>query len=60
MRLAKDLAHAGVASRRAAEAIVAAGRVTVDGDVVTDPAFGVDERSAVTVDGLAVAPDRRL
>jgi 23S rRNA pseudouridine2605 synthase len=59
MRLAKYLAHAGVASRRAAEQIVAAGRVTVDGERVTDPAFGVDERSAVAVDGRAVAPEQR-
>ena len=31
MRLAKYLAHAGVASRRAAEALIAAGRVSVEG-----------------------------
>ena len=54
MRLAKFLAHAGVASRRAAEAIIADGRVTVDGEVVTDPARDVDERSGVTVDGEPV------
>ena len=51
MRLAKFLAHAGVASRRAAEDIVRAGRVTVGGDVVTDPARDVDELSQVAVDG---------
>jgi 23S rRNA pseudouridine2605 synthase len=59
MRLAKYLAHAGVASRRASETIVAAGRVTVDGQKVTDPAFGVDERSTVMVDGREVAPEAR-
>src|SRR5919199_716525 len=37
MRLAKHLAHAGVASRRAAEAMIAAGRVTVDGATVGGP-----------------------
>ena len=60
MRLAKHLAHAGVASRRAAEDIIAAGRVTVDGDVVTDPARGVTGVEAITVDGrpLAGAPHR--
>jgi 23S rRNA pseudouridine2605 synthase len=51
MRLAKYLAHAGVASRRAAEDIVRAGRVTVAGEVVTDPARDVDESSRVAVDG---------
>ena len=44
MRLAKYLAHAGVASRRAAEQLVFAGRVTVGGEVVRDPARDVDER----------------
>ena len=57
MRLAKFLAHAGVASRRAAEAIVAEGRVTVDGEVVTDPARDVDETSGVALDGRPVAPE---
>jgi len=51
LRLAKYLAHAGVASRRAAEQMIAAGRVSVGGDVVTDPARDVDDASAVSVDG---------
>jgi 23S rRNA pseudouridine2605 synthase len=57
MRLAKFLAHAGVASRRAAEGIVAEGRVTVDGEVVTDPARDVDETSGVALDGRTVVPE---
>lgn len=57
MRLAKYLAHAGVASRRAAERIVADGRVTVAGKVVTDPARDVDDSSRVEVDGRPVAPE---
>ena len=54
MRLAKYLAHAGIASRRAAEEIVRAGRVTVAGEVVTDPARDVDSSSGVAVDGAPV------
>ncbi|HEY8303523.1 MAG TPA: pseudouridine synthase [Solirubrobacteraceae bacterium] len=54
MRLAKYLAHAGVASRRAAEAIVRDGRVTVAGRVVMDPACDVDDASGVAVDGRAL------
>ena len=51
MRLAKFLAHAGVASRRKAEEIIRAGKVTVGGEVVTDPARDVDELSQVAVGG---------
>jgi 23S rRNA pseudouridine2605 synthase len=54
MRLAKFLAHAGVASRRAAEEIVRAGRVTLAGEVVRDPARDVDDASDVAVDGEPV------
>jgi 23S rRNA pseudouridine2605 synthase len=59
VRLAKYLAHGGVASRRAAEALVAAGRVTVEGEVVTDPARDVDERTRVEVDGRLVETEPR-
>jgi 23S rRNA pseudouridine2605 synthase len=59
LRLAKYLAHAGVASRRAAEELIAAGRVRVGGEVVTDPARDVDEGSEVEVNGSPVAPEPR-
>lgn len=56
MRLAKFLAHAGVASRRAAEGLIAEGRVAVGGEVVRDPARDVDGAEPVAVDGRPVAP----
>ncbi len=59
MRLAKYLAHSGVASRRRAEQLIAAGRVGVGGEIVTDPARDVDEGSGVQVDGRPVAPEPR-
>jgi 23S rRNA pseudouridine2605 synthase len=59
VRLVKFLAHAGVASRRAAERLIADGRVSVGGEVVTNPATDVDAASGVTVDGLPVAPEAR-
>jgi 23S rRNA pseudouridine2605 synthase len=60
MRLAKYLAHAGVASRRAAEEIIRSGRVTVGGEQVADPARDVDDTSDVEVDGIPLhgAEDR--
>jgi 23S rRNA pseudouridine2605 synthase len=54
VRLAKYLAHAGVASRRASEQLVFAGRVRVGDEVVRDPARDVDGSVPVTVDGKAV------
>lgn len=61
MRLAKYLAAAGVASRRASEEIVRTGRVTVDGDPVRDPARDVTGAEAVAVDGEPVqAAHRRV
>ena len=59
VRLGKYLAHAGVASRRAAEELIAAGRVRVGGEIVTDPARDVNEGSGVEVDGASVAPEAR-
>jgi 23S rRNA pseudouridine2605 synthase len=61
MRLAKFLAHAGVASRRAAEGLIADGRVTVGREVVRDPARDVDGSLPVAVDRRVVTiPDERV
>ena len=54
MRLAKFLAHAGVASRRASEQLIVQGRVTVDGETVRDPARDVGDAHAVAFDGEPV------
>jgi 23S rRNA pseudouridine2605 synthase len=61
MRLVKHLAHAGVASRRAAESLIAEGRVRVDGETVRDPARDVGEGNRILVDGRAVdGPEPRV
>jgi 16S rRNA U516 pseudouridylate synthase RsuA-like enzyme len=55
MRLSKALALLGVASRRGAEEIIFAGRVTVNGAVVETPQHTVSpNRDAIAVDGRAV------
>jgi 23S rRNA pseudouridine2605 synthase len=59
VRLVKFLAHGGVASRRKAEGIIASGRVTVGGEVVTDPARDVGEGDDVRVDGERVGAEGR-
>jgi 23S rRNA pseudouridine2605 synthase len=58
MRLAKYLASAGVASRRAADELIRAGRVSVDGTTVTDPARDVGDAHAVAVDGAPVSAEQ--
>lgn len=59
MRLAKFLAHGGVASRRKAEEIVAKGLVTVGGEVVKDPARNVEVGDDVRVNGSPVSAEAR-
>ncbi len=59
MRLAKYLAHAGVASRRAAEKLIADGRVSVDGEVVRDPARDVTDEHRVSVEDRELAGAER-
>ncbi len=61
-RIAKVLARAGTASRREAERMIEAGRVTVNGAVITSPALNVTEDDQITVDGapLAAAEPERL
>jgi 23S rRNA pseudouridine2605 synthase len=59
MRIAKYLAHSGVASRRRSEELIGAGRVAVGGRVVTDPATDVDEGDRVEVDGRAIQAEPR-
>jgi 23S rRNA pseudouridine2605 synthase len=59
VRLAKYLAHGGVASRRRAEEIIAKGVVTVAGEVVTDPARDVGDGDDVRVNGAPVGAEAR-
>jgi 23S rRNA pseudouridine2605 synthase len=58
-RIAKVLARAGLCSRRDAERWVAAGRVMVDGAVLTSPAVTVTETSDVRVDGEPLPEPQR-
>ena len=54
-RIAKVLARAGAASRRGAEAMIAEGRVAVNGRVVEGPALNVTAADRITVDGAPLA-----
>ena len=54
-RIAKRLSRAGICSRREAERRIAAGRVQVDGETVTEPGTLVTDKSDVRVDGKPIA-----
>lgn len=54
MRLQKYLAHCGVASRRESEKIIGENRVTVNNNIINDPAFSVEEKDIVKVDGKLI------
>jgi 23S rRNA pseudouridine2605 synthase len=53
-RIAKRLARAGIASRRDAEELIAAGRVSVNGRKLDSPAFNVMPEDRIEVDGMAI------
>lgn len=57
-RLQKIIARAGVTSRRKAEDLILAGRVAVNGEVVTELGSGADpDEDLVTVDGRPLEPE---
>lgn len=51
IRLSKYMSGAGIASRRACEEIIFAGKVTVNGDIIKEPQFLVDGSEKILVDG---------
>ena len=58
-RIAKHLSRAGIASRRAAERMIEAGRVSVNGKTITSPALNVTEADRIVVDGREVGTPER-
>ncbi|MBQ8081703.1 MAG: rRNA pseudouridine synthase [Clostridia bacterium] len=60
MRLQKYLAQCGVASRRHAEEMIAAGQVTVNGLTVTEMGAQVEDGDAVFVNGKRVRPQTTM
>ena len=58
-RIAKVIARAGLASRREAEAWIAAGRVAVNGAVISSPALNVTAADRIEVDGAPLRARER-
>ena len=60
IRLQVFLSHAGIASRRAAEEIIAQGRVCVNGEIITAQGSKVSDGDIVLLDGKPVSLESRL
>ncbi len=58
-RIAKRIARSGLTSRRDAEAMVVAGRVKVNGNALSSPAFNVGPNDIIVVDGQRLADRER-
>ncbi|RJG45693.1 pseudouridine synthase [Mesorhizobium sp. DCY119] len=58
-RIAKRLARVGIASRRDAEELIAAGRVKVNGKILASPAFNVMPSDTIELDGETIPPIER-
>jgi len=59
-RLQKVMAHAGVASRRKSEEIIAEGRVKVNGEIITEMGFKVDpKQDEIVVDGEVISEEKK-
>ena len=58
-RLQKVIANSGVCSRRKAEDLILAGKVKVDGKVVTELGLKVSEKSVVEVDGNLISKEEK-
>ena len=57
MRLQKYMAMCGVAARRKCEEIIASGRVSVNGQIITEMGTQVNEGDCVMVDGVLITPE---
>ena len=55
IRIAKFIADSGVASRRAAEDLIANGAVSVNGEKITTPVTFVDDNDKITINGKLVS-----
>ena len=60
VRLAKFIADSGVASRRAAEDLIAKGAVSVNGQVIDTPVFFVEDTDIVCVNGKKIKQDNDI
>ncbi|MBQ0041212.1 MAG: rRNA pseudouridine synthase [Clostridiales bacterium] len=60
MRINKYIASAGVTSRRKADELIEEGKVKVNGAVLVNPGYHVEDGDVVEVNGVAIRPETKL
>ena len=60
MRINKYIASAGVTSRRKADELIEEGKVKVNGAVLMNPGYHVEDGDVVEVEGMVVQPETKL
>ena len=60
MRINKYIAQAGIASRRKADELIANGNVKINGAVMTEPGYDVQEGDKVVVNGREISANQKL
>ena len=60
MRLNKFLAHAGIASRRKADELIAEGKVKVNGEVIKEMGYRVKNTDKITFDDKRITPETKV
>ena len=59
-RIAKFIAHAGIASRRDAEKLIESGAVSVNDEVIKTPATNIDENDVVKINGKKIEQQKNI
>ena len=59
-RLQKVMANSGVASRRKSEELISAGKVRVNGEVITELGFKVGDNASITVNGEIISNEEKV
>ena len=59
-RLQKVISNSGVTSRRKAEQLIKKGRVKVDGKVITEMGYKVNNNNNIEIDGLSITKDEKV
>ncbi len=60
MRLNKFLAHAGIASRRKADELIAEGKVKVNGEVIKEMGYRVKAADKITFGEKRITPEKKI